>query len=95
MANVIVGNTYIIDTQSDNNVIPWLRDSKVQAISFWSGDSTGNFQISGTNTSQILRRLSNPLNVPNTVGVYLGGVNFTDVLKIPILVNGTAWIDFV
>lgn len=92
MANRIVGNVYIIDTVTGNTELPWLSGAKVGTITFWSSDSTGSLQISGINTTNILFRVSNPVNVPNTVGAYLGGCFVNNVVKIQAVTAGTAWI---
>lgn len=92
MANRIVGNVYIIDSANGNTAIPWLDGTKIATITFWSSDSTGKLQITGASTADVLFQVTNPVNVPNTVGAYLGGNYFKDVVKILTLTAGTAWV---
>ena len=91
MANRIVGNVYIIDTGSANIALPWLSGTRISCIAFWSSDTTGTLRLTGSNTTNTIAYFSNPTNVPNTVGAYLGGVNFKE-MKVPTLTAGTAFI---
>ena len=93
MANQILGNTYILDTGSANTPLPWPNNAKVQAVTFWSSNTTGELVLSGVNTFNVVVRLTNPNDDPTTLGVYLGGINFTEI-KLPTLTAGTAWIYF-
>ena len=94
MANRIVGNVYIIDTGSANGAIPWLRDAKVASVAFWAADTTGEIIISTVDTTDVIVRLTASNNPASVSQLFLGGVNFPDVIKIPTLTAGTAWIYF-
>ena len=93
VANQIVDNVYILDTSSANLPLPWPASGRIQAVLFWSSDTTGSCILTGANTTQVLVRLSNPINAPGTVGAVLGGVIIGSA-KLPTLTAGTAWVYF-
>ena len=95
MANRIEGNTYIVDTGSANTPLPWNTGSRIQSISFWSSNSSGEVIFSGVDTTNVIARLANPSNgnSSQTAYQYIGGVTF-DNMKVPTLTVGTAWIYF-
>lgn len=91
MANRIVGNTYIIDTGSGNTAIPFLS-SEILGIGAWFSDPTGEVQLSGADTTNVIVKLSATLSSGACSNyVYLGGL-CVDELKVPVLTAGTAWI---
>lgn len=94
MANRIIGNVYILDTSSGNVPLPLPSKARVSAVKFWSTDTTGLMRLSAANTTDIVVELANSQDDDNTVGIYLGGVEFTD-LKLPTLTAGTAWVYFI
>ena len=97
MANRIEGNVYIVDSAMGNQGLKgvgssgWLENSKINAISFWSSDTTGRVIFTGTTTTNSIVVLTNPNDDPTTVGCFLGGITFSD-MKCPTLTAGTAWI---
>ncbi len=93
MANRIVGNVYIIDSGS-LAPIPFSSGTKIASVIFWSSDSTGTLRLATENTANVIMHLSNPINVPNTIGAYIGGCYATNSLTVPTLTAGTAWIYF-
>lgn len=95
MANRIIGNTYILDTASANVALPWPTNAKIAAVKLWSTDTTGIVELTAASTLDVLVKLVNSQDDDNTVGIYLGGVNFSSDIKMPTLTAGTAWVYFV
>ena len=91
MANRIVGNVYILDTGSANTALPWNSGTHIQSVAFWSTDTTGRMVLSGADTTNHVVVLENPNDDETTVGIYLGGVPFSE-MKLPTLTAGTGWI---
>ena len=98
MANRIVGNVYIIDTDTGATPLSFMTNTKIQTISFWGNGTNSNITLAGANTTNVLAILNlgdvpgNMLNA--TKSLYLGGVYLTDSMTVPVLQSGTAWIYF-
>lgn len=105
MANRIVGNTVIVDSAMGNALILTSANTPVHvsklwvnAIAFWSSDTTGLMQISETDTTGIICKLG--WMVSGTGGglsqatqtTSFGNSQRFEGLKIPTLTAGTAWI---
>jgi hypothetical protein len=90
MANRIVGNVYIVDSSTGNVAMSWPSKAKIGSVAFWSTNTTGEVIFTGADTTNVVIRLANPNNAATTVGLYLGGVNYTE-MKVPTLTAGTAW----
>ena len=93
MANRMVENVYIIDVGSANTALPWNAGSRIQTVSFWSTDTTGRMELSGSNTTNVVAKLENPFHFEATVSQHLGGIRFSE-MKVPILTAGTGFIYF-
>lgn len=97
MGNRIVGNVYILDAGSANQALPWPRDAKVNSVLFYGNDTSAEVILTDNDTTNAILRIKVTANgnIASTQSVYLGGVNFPDILKVPTLTAGTAWIYFV
>ena len=94
MANRIDGNVYILDSQLNALSLPWPSKAKVMAAAGWFSGPTGEAQLSGALTNNIVIRLAATLSAGASIDrIYLGGVSI-DSLGLPILTAGTAWIYF-
>lgn len=94
MGNRLLDNVYILDTGSGNVSIPWNSGSRINAISWWFADSSGDLQLSLSNTTNVIFRQVHDAsnNADQSSHAYLG-VAVTE-LKLPVLTAGTAWIYF-
>lgn len=108
MANRLVGNTYIIDSQTNAVGLSWLSNSFVNAVSFYATGTDGAMELASTlDTSNVLIRfgiLNHTLSSVGTTSVIsnqfnqpntilLNGVRI-DQLSVKTLVNGTGFIYF-
>ena len=105
MANRIVGNVYIIDSQQSATVpLAWPSNAKIATVAFWSGDTSGRLIMTmGGNSNNAVISMgqlihaqtitSNLLTIgPATQSIsYSPGVYF-DQLAVSTLTAGTAWL---
>lgn len=101
MANRIVGNVYIIDSQSGalaplKSGDAWpAADAYIHTVAFWSADTTGLFELvyaADSNNTAFL--LANPNHFDATVDIHLGvPVRFSE-LRAKTVTAGTGFIYF-
>lgn len=103
MANRIVGNVYIIDSQTagkpliDGTSGAWLRSAYISAIGFWAADTSGVFELAyRSDTTNVVFKLALE-GATGTNGFstmkFIGGVRFEE-LTAKTLTAGTGWIYF-
>lgn len=102
MANRIVGNVYIIDSQTGaaNALQPgsasWLDNQKVTAFAFWGSDTTGQIDlIFAADTTASVFKAGHFQNVPDTVWSSFGEATYFKELRCKTLTAGTGYIYFV
>lgn len=105
MANRLVGNLYILDSQEAATIpLPWPANAKVMAFSFWAASTRGELVLTMGNASNQVCHFGYNIHSPvvadsNTLIVsadfhkYLGGVNFSPI-AVTTLTAGTGWIYF-
>lgn len=92
MGNRLVENVYILDTASANVPIPWNAGSRISNVAWWFADSTGEIQLSLSNTTSIIFR---QVHFADTNNDQSGAAQLNACvteLKMPVLTAGTAWI---
>lgn len=96
MANRIRGNVIIVDSAASTVAITTPGDKsniEIIGIAFWSLNSTGLLEIAdATSSSDIVVKLSNPVNGPATVWSNFSGMWSGKEMRINTLTVGTAWI---
>ena len=101
MANRIVGNIYIIDSQTGaaSSLQPgsasWLDNKLVTAFAFLSADTTATFELvfaSQTDATAVF--LSNQSNIRNTTWSSFGDACYFRELRCKTLTAGTGYIYF-
>ena len=97
MANRIVGNVLIVDSAMGNNTIilnSQMKDYEVNAISFWSANSTGALLLTENNTATdiVFKLDGSPLLVQNPRWYPFSIKQSLGDLKVPILTAGTAFL---
>lgn len=102
MANRIVGNVYVIDSQTGaaNSLQPgsasWLDNHLVSAFAFLSADTTGSFElVFAADTSATACFLGNESNIRNTTWSSLGSPCYFKELRCKTLSAGTGYIYFI
>lgn len=101
--NRIVGSVVIVDSAMGNAFILTSANQPVQistfyvnAVAFWSSDTTGRMIISGVDTSNHLVSFGwvngGAGFSPATQATSFGQKQPLESLKIPTLTSGTAWI---
>lgn len=89
MANRIVGNILIVDSQG---VALPAFPLHVLTVAFYSTDTTGELQITrSSNTADTLLQIRNNQNQPFTLPLFLGGHIFQETLFVTKCQAGTAW----
>lgn len=101
MANRIVGNMYIIDSQTGaaNALQPgsasWLDNKLITAFAFLSADTTGSFEMVYANaTDATACFLGNLSNIRNTTWSSFGDACYFRELRCKTLSAGTGYIYF-
>ena len=105
MANRIVGNIYIIDSQQAATVpLPWPSSAKIATVAFWSGDTSarlimtmgGNSNNAVISMGQLVHAqaiTSNLLTIgPATQFASFSPAVYFDQLAVATLTAGTAWL---
>ena len=103
MANQLVGNVYIVDSQMGVGIpllgtgsISWPQQAKIANVSFWTSGTDGKFDlVFDANTTTTVFSFGGT-SVPAPVGgetesIYVGGINF-DELQVRTLTAGTGFI---
>lgn len=99
MANRIIGNTYIIDSQTGITAslqpgsAGWLQHQmKIISVAFWAADSASTFEmVYASNSGLTAIKLGAP-DAGSTVDLHFGeGINFEE-LRCKTLTTGTAWL---
>ena len=106
MANRFVGNVVIVDSAAGNTLIMstisggapvHFTKFHVNSVMFWSSDTTGRCQISGTDTTNVIMSFGWLVNgagtgfAPATQSTQFGQQQPFEEIKVPTLVVGTAW----
>jgi len=96
--NRIVGNTVIVDSAMGNafilssaNMPVNIKNYHINAVTFWSSSTSGDFQLTETDTSAIILRFNGASTI-TTQTTSFGNRQTFENLKIPVLTAGTAWI---
>lgn len=99
MANRQAGNVIIVDSAMGNLIIMGTSQfSKyhVNAVAFWSADTTGRMQLSQQNTADVIVSFGwvggGSGFAPATQSTQFGQNQPLEDLKIPVLTGGTAWL---
>lgn len=101
MANRIVGNVYVIDSQTGAasaltvGTAAWLDNMCVSAFAFWASDTTGAFELvfaSATDTSAF--KAGHAQNVSDTTWSSFGEAVYFKELRCKTLTSGTGYIYF-
>ena len=104
MANRIVGNVYILDSQESAAIsLAWPTNAKIKCAAFWSNDTSGrmiltmggnsnNAVISFGYVTQVQAASGNLIVItPATQSLPLDGAYF-DQLAVATLTAGTGWL---
>lgn len=95
MANRLVGNVYIIDSQLNTVALPWPSTGRISSIRAWFSGTNGAIRFSGADTTNVICVLA-PVTTPAPSGgttdeAHLGDVAFSE-MYVPTVTAGTAWI---
>ncbi len=104
MANRIVGNVYIIDSQMGAGAAliigspAWPKNAFIQAIGFWASSTASVWEmVFASNTAACCWKLAPETSPTPSAGTFvsmnLGGVSF-DELRCKTLTTGTGFIYF-
>lgn len=105
MANRIVGNIYIIDSQQAATVpLAWPSNAKIATVAFWSGDTSGRLIMTmGGNSNNAVISMGHLVHgqaasgnlisiTPATQWGSFSPAVYFDQLAVATLTAGTAWL---
>ncbi len=96
MANRIVGNIYILDTNTSNLAFP--NTMKITNVALYGIDTTSRLILTyAATTTDVIFALANQSHFPGNVEIHMGGDGFyvNEQLRVQSLVAGTGYIYFV